>query len=412
MSQARRAAGIRRVNTPSTDSEEDIPITSTSASSRLPLTDTRPPLIDNRPPLRPATVQPQSLAPDYNHPANGPVLSPVSSKSPYGCKDYPVGYAPTPRPLSPPISQSTSTLYAPRPSAPVSPAQLADAVSPNPSRIGTSSSYHHQSRAQFVKSVPPPTSSTQNPPRTTSRLEERVRAGAIRVDEFYGLQVPDQISDENSWYTSAHEEPTTYAYERKNKKRTASHGGGGERGVSHDHHRARKPLLVGTESDPDDNSSPSIILPDFLKNDPRFRNKPGYRFAEERDSRRESSRTRTNNNQPSPYSQASSTTRQSSKSKSKSRERTQLLTSPHHHSSSSHSQKFKPTRKGYWNKRGDRMLDNGQIIPVTRSQAYPPELSHYPEFAFINEVGASRLPDVEEDRVSTWCSSQAHQARK
>lgn len=79
---------------------------------------------------------------------------------------------------------------------------------------------------------------------------------------------------------------------------------------------------------------------------------------------------------------------------------------PFHHQSSRvqvpSESPVRPTRKGYWNRRGDTLSPSGHLIPATPSQAYPPDLAHYPTYTLMDECGRTLLPEDEEDRVLHW----------
>jgi len=60
------------------------------------------------------------------------------------------------------------------------------------------------------------------------------------------------------------------------------------------------------------------------------------------------------------------------------------------------------TRLGFWNRRGDHLTVMGVFVPVPRDRAYPPDLAQYPKYALMDENGRTVLPDKNEDRLSLW----------
>lgn len=63
-----------------------------------------------------------------------------------------------------------------------------------------------------------------------------------------------------------------------------------------------------------------------------------------------------------------------------------------------------PTRKGYWNQRGDTIGRDGFIRPAPHTQMFPPDLERYPKFAFMNEFGKLTIPATGDERVMLWRS--------
>jgi len=66
--------------------------------------------------------------------------------------------------------------------------------------------------------------------------------------------------------------------------------------------------------------------------------------------------------------------------------------------------RIKPTRTGYWNRRGDTIALSGHLVQAGRGslQIYPEDLREYPEHALMNEVGKLVLPATCQERVALW----------
>lgn len=66
--------------------------------------------------------------------------------------------------------------------------------------------------------------------------------------------------------------------------------------------------------------------------------------------------------------------------------------------------RIKPTRTGYWNRRGDTIAPSGHLVQAGRGSlpTYPKDLSEYPEHALMNEAGKLVLPATCQERVALW----------
>lgn len=362
-SEARRLAGIKRSGTPSSSTVSDNqPLQSTSwiAPHAPPA-----PLKDNRPPLRPKSSQ----VPASSKLANGPAGS--KDKGRFGCKDYPTGYVPTPRPLSPPVNPYPNVVpVAPTPSR----------VTPPPPSATALTFYERQHSVATTESESPIIACPSHQyPTQQHRSQSQTITTPMGFFEPYSVVIRPDNNGQDDFISPVVENGRVVSYCRIPGRSGLSPGGVIERGWSEDSYSSTpisndisRSLLLGTDPS-SSGTSPLVILPDHLKGQP-------------------------------PHSSPSA----SSSSSYVPSYYTNSYPTPHSKRHSQYDQQeaagpaFATTRKGYWNRRGDTLTADGRVIPALGSSAYPPDLAHYPQYALVNETGRVVLPEVEQDRVAVW----------